>query len=118
MGKFALVAGLCLVVTGTTVEAGSGAAAAIQINIPNFNPDTERRLERVRQREARERLRRETIVDAQKILTLAAELKQYAYNEGMQGLPQDAVSKAKEVEKLAKRVNDRMREGALHVRSH
>ena len=119
MGKLALVAALCLLLTGTTVEAvGAGGAAAVQINIPNFNPDTERRLERVRQQEARERLRRENIVDAQKILALATELKQYAHNEEMQALPQDAVSKAKEVEKLAKRVNYRVRESALHVRSH
>jgi hypothetical protein len=118
MGKLALVAGLCLILTGTTVEAvGSGVASA-QINIPNFNPDTERRLERVRQQEARERLRRENIVDAQKILALATELKQYAHNEEMGALPPDAVKKAKEVEKLAKRVNYRVRESALHVRSH
>lgn len=118
MGKLALVAGLCLILTGTTVEAVGSGVAATQINIPNFNPDTERRLERVRQQEARERLRRENIVDAQKILTLATELKQYAYNEEMQSAPQDAVSKAKEVEKLAKRVNYRVRESALRIRSH
>jgi len=72
----------------------------------------------VRQKEARERLRRENIVDVQKILALATELKQYAYNEEMQALPPDAVSKAKEVEKLAKRVNYRVRESALRVRLH
>ena len=119
MGKLALVASLCFILTGTTVEAvGSAVAAVAQINIPNFNPDTERRLERVRQKEARERLRRENMVDTQKILALATELKQYAYAEEMQGFPQDAVSKAKEVEKLAKRVNDRVRESALRVRPH
>jgi hypothetical protein len=119
MGKLALVAGLCLILTGTTVEAvGPGVAAAGQINIPSFNPDTERRLERVRQQEARERLRRANIVDAQKILALATELKQYAHSEEMETLPADAVKKVKEVEKLAKRVNYRVRESALRVRSH
>jgi len=118
MGKLALVASLCFILTGTTVEAVGSGVAVTQINIPNFNPDTERRLERVRQQEAQERLRRENIVDVQKILALATELKQYAHNEEMQALPQDAVNKAKEVEKLAKRVNYRVRESALHVRSH
>jgi len=118
MGKLALVAGLCLLLSGTTVEAvGSGVAGTPQF-IPSFNPDTERRLERVRQREARERLRQENIVDAQKILALATELQQYAQKQEMEALPPDAVKKAKEVEKLAKRVNYRVRESALHVRSH
>ena len=118
MGKLALVASLCFILTGTTVEAVGSGVAVTQINIPNFNPETERRLERVRQKEAQERLRRENIVDVQKILALATELKQYTHNEEMRALPQDAVSKAKEVEKLAKRVNYRVRESALHVRSH
>jgi hypothetical protein len=118
MGKLALLAGLCFILTGTTVEAvGSGVTAAAQINIPNLNPDTERRLERVRQKEAQERLRRENIVDAQKILALAAELKQYVHSDDREALPPDAVNKAKEVEKLAKRVNYRVRESALHIRS-
>jgi hypothetical protein len=119
MGKLALVVGLCLLLTGTTVEAvGSGAAVAAQINVPNFNPDLERRLDRLRQKEERERLRRENIEDAQKILTLAAQLKQYADGDAVGALPPDAIGKAKEVEKLAKRVNYRVRESALRIRAH
>ena len=115
MGKLALVAGLCLLLTGTTVEAVGAGVASGQF-VPNFNPDTERRLERVRQKEARERLLRENMVDAQKILALAAELKQYAHSDEPEALPRDAVKKAKEVEKLAKRMNYRVRDSALHVR--
>jgi hypothetical protein len=117
--KLALAAGLCFVLSGTTVEAvRSSAAPLAQINIPNVNPVLERRLEQLRQKEAQERLRRENIEDAQKILFLATELKQYADGDEIGQLPPDAVGKAKEVEKLAKRVNYRLRESALRIRAH
>jgi hypothetical protein len=117
--KFTLAIGLCLVLTGTTVEAvRSGVAPVAQINVPNINPDMERRLAQVRWRETQERLRRENIEDAQKILLLANELKQYASVDEPGQLSPDAVSKAKEVEKLAKRVNYRWRASTLRIRMH
>jgi hypothetical protein len=117
--KFALAVSLYLVLTGATVEAvRSGVAPVAQINVPNINPDMERRLAQVRWKEAQERLRKENIVDAQKILFLATELKQYADGSEIGQLPPEAVGKAKEVEKLAKRVNYRFRESALRIRVH
>lgn len=117
--KFALAVGLYLVLTGTAVEAvRSGLAPVAQINVPNINPDMERRLAQVRWKEAQERLRRENTEDTQKILLLASELKQYAAVDEIGQLSPDAVSKAKEVEKLAKRVNYRLRESALRIRMH
>jgi hypothetical protein len=118
-GKFALAVGLCLALTGTTVEAvRSGVAPLAQINVPNINPDMERRLGQLRWKEAQERLRRENVEDAQKILFLANELKQYAAVDEIGQLSPEAVGKAKEVEKLAKRVNYRLRESALRIRAH
>ena len=115
--KFALAVGLCLVLTGTQVEAvRSGVAPVAQINVPNINPVLERRFEQLRQKEAQERLRKANIQDAQKILFLATELKQLADRDETGQLPSDAVRKAKEVEKLAKRVNYRTRESALRAR--
>lgn len=117
--KFAWAVGLCLALTGTTVEAvRSGVAPVAQIDVPNINPEMQRRLAQVRWKEAQERLRRENIEDAQKILFLATELKQYADGDEIGQVPPDAVGKAKEVEKLAKRVNYRVRESALRIRAH
>jgi len=114
--KFVLAVGLYLVLSGTAVEAvRSGVPPVAQINVPNINPDMERRLAQVRWKEAQERLRRENIEDAQKILFLANELKQYAAVDEIGQLSPEAVGKAKEVEKLAKRVNYRLRESALRI---
>ena len=111
--------GLCLVLAGTTGEALRVVEAPRgQINVPNINPDIERHFEQLRQQEAQARLHKENSEDAQKILFLAAELKRYADSAEDGPVPKDAVRKAKEVEKLAKRVNYRLRESALKIRVH
>ena len=70
---------LCLCLSLTAMEAGgSGAASGTQINIPNINPGVERRLELLRQKEANERMQRENGQDTLQMVSLAAELKQYA----------------------------------------
>jgi hypothetical protein len=77
--KPALLVGLCLCFSVTAADAGgSGVAPGAQINIPNVNPRIERRFELLRQKEATERMQRENSEDTQKMVSLAAELKQYA----------------------------------------
>src|SRR5262245_8752034 len=104
--------GLCFVLVGTTGEVLRASGSAEQINIPNVNPQIERHFEQLRQREARERMRRQNRADTQKIVDLAAQLKEYGDSAQDGPMPADAVRKAKEVEKLAKRVNTRLRQSA------
>jgi hypothetical protein len=47
--------------------------------------------------------------DSQKLLELATQLKQYVDQSGEHVLSMDVVRKAEEIEKLARRVKDRMR---------
>jgi hypothetical protein len=116
--KPALLVGLCLCFSATAVEAGgSGAAPGAQINIPNINPSVERRFELLRQREANERMQRENAEDTQKMVFLAAELKEYAGAADGSGLPPEAVRKANELEKLARRVRHRLNDKMLMIRA-
>jgi hypothetical protein len=116
--KPALFVGLCLCFSATAVEAGgSGAAPGAQINIPNINPSVERRFELLRQKEANERMQRENAEDTQKIVFLAAELKEYAGAADGSGLPPEAVRKANELEKLARRVRHRLNDKMLMIRA-
>lgn len=115
----ALLVGLCLSVCVIAVEAGgSGAAPVAQINIPNVNPGVERRFELLRQKEANERMQRENSEDTQKMVSLAAELKQYAEAADGSALPPEAVRKANELEKLARRVRHRLNDSMLRIRAH
>ena len=110
---------LCLCFSLTAMEAGgSGTATVTQINIPNINPGVERRLELLRQKEANERMQVENSADTQKMVSLAAELKQYAVAADGSGLPPEAVRKATELEKLARRVRNRLNERMLRVSAH
>jgi len=114
--KPALLVGLCLCFSVTTVEAGGASAAPIaQINIPNINPGVERRLELLRQREANERMQRENSQDTLQMVALAAELKQYAEAAEGTGLPPEALRKANQLEKLAKRVRNRLNNRMLRI---
>jgi len=107
---------LCFFVTA--VEAGNSAAApGAQINIPNINPGVERRFELLRQKEANERMQRENTEDTRKMVSLAAELKQYAEAADGSALPPEAVSKANELEKLARRVRHRLNDKMLMIRA-
>lgn len=117
--KPALFVGLCLCFSATAVEAGGfGAAPGAQINIPNINPSVERRFELLRQKEANERMQRENSEDTQKMVSLAAELKQYAEATDGSALSPEAVRKANELAKLARRVRHRLNDRMLRIGAH
>jgi hypothetical protein len=117
--KPALFVGLGLCFFVTAVEAGNSAAASgVQINIPNINPGVERRFELLRQKEANERMQRENTEDTRKMVSLAAELKQYAEAADGSALPPDSVRKANELEKLARRVRNRLNDKMHMIRAH
>jgi hypothetical protein len=114
--KPALLVGLCLCFSVTSVEAvGAGATPVGQINIPNINPGVELRLELLRQKEANERMQRENSDDTQKMVALAAELKQYSQADV---LPPEAARKANELEKVARRLRRRLNDRMMMVRAH
>lgn len=116
--KPALLVGLLLSFSVTVVEAGgSGVAPGAQINIPNINPSIERRFELLRQKEASERMQRENSEDTARMVSLAAELKRYSDGADGGELPPDAVKKANEIEKLARRVHQRLKERMLRARA-
>jgi hypothetical protein len=116
--KTELFAGMCLSLCGTASEAGgTGRATGDQINIPNVNPIVERRFEQLRQKEANERMQRENSQDAAEMISLAAQLRRYSEAAESSGLPPDAVKKANELEKLARRVRHRVKEQMLRVRA-
>lgn len=115
----AVLVGLCLCFSLTAMEAGgSGAAFVAQINIPNINPGVERRLELLRQKEANERMQQENSQDMLQMVSLAAELKQYAAAADGSGLPPEAVRKANQLEKLARRVRNRLNNRMLGIGAH
>jgi len=117
--KPALLVGLCLCFSVTAADAsGSGVASGAQINIPNINPGVERRFELLRQKEANERMQRENSEDTQKMVSLAAELKQFAEAADGSALPPEAVRKANELEKLARRVRHRLNDKILRIGAH
>jgi septation ring formation regulator EzrA len=115
--KSALVAGLCLALSGTTINAVSGAAAPAG-QIQNINPEVTRRFNQLQQIEENDRMRRQNIEEAQKLVSLAAELKQYSEAMEIGGLPPQAVRKAGEAEKLARRIHGRLTERARRIRPH
>ncbi len=116
--KSAVLVGLCLCFSVTAADAGgAGVVPVAQINIPNINPGLEQRLELLRQREANERMQRENAEDTQKMVSLAAELKQYAEAADGSALPPEAVRKANELEKLARRVRHRLNDRMLMIRA-
>jgi len=113
--KPAVLVGLSLSLFLPSIGAGgSGAATGAQINIPNINPGVERRFELLRQKEANERMQRENNDDTQKMVLLAAELKQYSEAAI---LPPEAVRKANELEKVAKRLRRRLNDRMLMIRA-
>ena len=117
--KPALLVGLCLCFSATAVEAGgSGAAPGAQINIPNINPTVERRFELLRQKDANERMQQENSEDTRRMVSLAAELKQYAEAADGSTLAPDAVRKANELEKLARRIRHRLNDKMLRIGTH
>lgn len=117
--KSALVVGLYLALSGMAIEAvPSESALAAQITMPNINPDVGRRFARLQQIEENERMQKQNSEDAQKLVLLAAELRQYSDAVENGGVPPEAVRKAKEVEKLAKRIHGRLNERARRPPPH
>lgn len=114
----ALLVGLYLFVCVNVVEAGGSGTAPAQINIPNINPALEQRFEQLRQKEANERMQRENSDDTRKMVSLAAELKQYAEAGDRIAPPPEAVRKANELEKLARRVRHRLNDRMLRIGAH
>jgi hypothetical protein len=117
--KSALVASLCLALSGTTIEAVSGVTMPVaQINIQNISPEVTRRFNQLQEIEENDRMRKQNLEEAQKLVLLVAELKQYsdAMDEG--GLPPEAVRKASEAEKLARRIHGRLQARARRIRQH
>jgi hypothetical protein len=116
--KSVVLVGLCLCFSVTAADAGgAGVAPVAQINIPNINPGLEQRLELLRQKEANERMQQENGDDTRKMVSLAAELKQYADATEGSALPPEAVRKANELEKLARRVRHRLNDRMLMIRA-
>ena len=116
MGVRSVVAvGLCIALFVTVaLVVRSSAIPGAQVSIPNVNPQVERRFRQLRQKEEGERMDKDNRQDAQKIVSLAAELKQYGHSENG-APPADAVRKAEQVAKLARRLHDRLRESALRL---
>jgi hypothetical protein len=112
--KSALVMGLCLVLCGTAMEANYSES----INVPNNNPDVARRFNRLQQIEENERMQKQNSEDAQKLVILTAELRQYAQAAENGRVPPEAVRKASEVEKLAKRIHGRLKERSVRRLPH
>jgi hypothetical protein len=107
--KSALVVGLYLALSGTAIEAvPSEPAPAAQMTMPNINPDVARRFARLQQKEENEQMQKQNSEDAQKLVLLAAELRQYSEAAENGGVPPEAVRKASEAEKLAKRIHRRL----------
>lgn len=73
--------------------------------------DQERDLEHRRDKEANEKRQQEIRDDTQKLYQLATELKAAVDKTNENVLSLDVVKKAEEVEKLAKKVKDKMKEG-------
>jgi septation ring formation regulator EzrA len=115
--KSALVASLCLALSGTTIKAVNGAAAPVA-QIQNINPEVTRRFNQLQAIQENERMRRQNIEEAEKLVLLAAELKQYSETMEVGGLPPEAVHKAGEAEKLARRIHGRLKERARRIRPH
>jgi hypothetical protein len=117
--KSALVASLCLALSGTTIEAVCGVSAPqAQIKIQNISPEVTRRFNQLQEEEENDRMRKQNIEEAQKLVLLAAELKQYSEAMEVGGLPPQAVRKASEAEKLARRIHGRLKERARRIRPH
>lgn len=117
MGVRSVVAvGVCLASFVTMVlVVHSSAMPAFQVGIPKLNPQVERRFQQLREKEEGERMEKDNRADAERIVSLAAELKQYT--DAANGeLPADAVRKAEQVAKLARRLQGRLKESALRMR--
>jgi hypothetical protein len=115
--KSALVISFCLALSGTTIDAASCVTAPVA-QIYNINPEVTRRFNQLQEIEENDRMRKQNIEEAQKLVLLVAELKQYSEAMEVGGLPPEAVRKASEAERLARRIHGRLKERASRIRPH
>jgi hypothetical protein len=102
-----------LLVAGLKLPAVSAFfAPQSRMNQPPLNPSPlEREAAERRAREANKQRQEEIRTDTQKLFQLATELKDAVEKTNENMLSLDVVKKADEVEKLAKKVKEKMREG-------
>ena len=107
---FIVLAGLVLAGVKFSVNAAA-VSGAPQFQRPPAQSDAEREMEERQQRELNKKRQTDIQQDTQKLYQLAGELKDAVGKSNENLLSLDVVRKAEEVEKLAKRVKEKMKEG-------
>lgn len=77
----------------------------------SFSSDPHQQLEREQSKRLLAQRQTQLRVDTEKLLALAAELKMHVDGTGANVLSMDVIKKAQEIQKLAKSVQDKMRNG-------
>jgi hypothetical protein len=108
LGKIIKVAGLGLVMCGTAFTATAAPAAAPQVETRQ-DPAQKEMQERMA-REANKKRQQDIREETDKLFHLATELKEAVDKSNENLLSLDVVRKADEVEKLAKKVKEKMKE--------
>ena len=100
-----------LTLAGIKFSLSAIAAPAPQFQRPRAPSEAEREMEERQQKELNKRRQADIQQDTQKLYQLAGELKAAVDKSNENMLSLDVVRKAEEVEKLAKRVKEKMKEG-------
>jgi hypothetical protein len=108
LGKIITVAGLALIMRGTALAATPVPAAAPQVETRQ-DPTQKEMQERIA-REANKKRQQDIREETEKLFQLATELKAAVDKTNENLLSLDVVRKAEEVEKLAKKVKEKMKE--------
>ena len=108
LGKIITVAGLALIMRGTALAATPVPAAAPQVETRQ-DPTQKEMQERIA-REANKKRQQDIREETEKLFQLATELKAAVEKTNENLLSLDVVRKAEEVEKLAKKVKEKMKE--------
>jgi len=107
---------LALLITAALSVVWAGSSFALSLLSAQFEPprrrsQQEQEMEDRRQKEANKQRQEEIRKDTEKLFQLATELKDAVDKTNEYVLSLDVVKKAEEVEKLAKRVKEKMKEG-------
>ena len=108
LGKIITVAGVALIMRGTALAATPVPAAAPQVETRQ-DPTQKEMQERIA-REANKKRQQDIREETEKLFQLATELKAAVDKTNENLLSLDVVRKAEEVEKLAKKVKEKMKE--------
>lgn len=108
MGKFILVTGIGLALCGTAFMATPAPAAAPQLE--TRQDPAQREIQDRMMREANKKRQQDIREDTDKLFQLATELKAAVDKSNENLLSIDVVRKADEVEKLAKKVKEKMKD--------